>query len=396
MPSPNRAPGKRCGVARERGRAGAARYRLGPMSDDARGPSTRAVHAGLPAASQGDPFLPGPVLAAPTHWAGEFAPVGYGRYENATWSHLEAAIGALDGGDCVVFSSGMAATAAVLDTCLKAGDVLALPADGYYAIRKLVDERLPARGVEVRLVASDTVAMCEAAAGAALVWVETPSNPALDVVDIAAVAQAAHAAGALLAVDNTVATPLGTQPLALGADLAVISGTKALAGHSDVLLGAVSVRDAQIAADLHRARMLGGAILGPFEAWLAHRSLATLALRLERASANAVAVAAHLREAGVEGVVHPADDPLAARQMRWFGPLVSFALPSAAAAERFLAGCAMVADATSFGGVHSSAERRGRHGTDAVPEGFIRFSCGIEDTADLLADVDRGLAAARA
>ena len=364
------------------------------MSDA--GPSTRVVHAGLPDPARGEPFLPGPVLAAPTHWGGDFAPAGYGRQANATWSHLERAIGGLDGGECTVFSSGMAAAAALLDTCLAPGDAVVLPEDGYYAIRKLAEQRLAQRGVEIRLVASDTGAVCAAAAGAALVWIETPSNPSLDVVDIAAAARAAHAAGARLVVDNTVATPLGTQPLALGADAALVSGTKSLTGHSDLLLGAVSVRDEALAAELRNARTLGGAILGPFEAWLAHRSLATLALRLERSSANAEALAAHLRAAGVDGVAHPADHALAREQMRWPGPLVAFALPSREAAERFLGACRLVADSTSFGGVHSSAERRARHGTDAVPEGFIRFSCGIEDTADLLADVQQALAAARA
>ena len=361
---------------------------------DGAGPSTRAVHAGLPAVRQGDPLLPGPVLAAPTHWSGDFGPGGYGRETNSTWRHLEAAIGALDGGECVVFASGMAAVSAVLEPRLGAGDVLVLGDGGYYAVRKLVRERLAARGVDVRIVASETRALCAAVEGARLVWVETPANPGLGVVDIAAVADAAHAAGGLLAVDNTVATPLGTQPLVHGADLAVTSGTKSLTGHSDLLLGAVSARDPSLAAAIRTARSQGGAILGPLEAWIAHRSLATLALRLERSSANALRLAEHLRARGVGGVVHPADDPVAELQMRYFGPLVGFALPSAAAAERFLAACSLVAEATSFGGVHSSAERRGRHGTDAVPEGFIRFSCGIEDPEDLLADVDRGLDAA--
>jgi cystathionine gamma-lyase len=220
------------------------------------------------------------------------------------------------------------------------------------------------------------------------VWVETPSNPRLDVCDIAAVADAAHAAGALLAVDNTVCTPLGQQPLALGADFAMLSGTKSLCGHSDVLLGAVSSADTGAVAALKRWRTQSGSIPGGFEAWLAHRSLASLGLRLERSSANAAALAALLDSRGdvLEVLTPPAGD-----QMTYPGPLVGFTLESAGRAQAFLAACELVTEATSFGGIESTAERRARWGTDAVPEGFIRFSAGCEDTADLLADVERAL-----
>jgi cystathionine gamma-lyase len=264
--------------------------------------------------------------------------------------------------------------------------------DGYPGIRKLAEERLAPVGVHVRWVPTDTAAVVQAASDAALVWVETPSNPGLHSCDVRAVAEAAHASGALLAVDNTLATPLGMQPLALGADLAVISATKLVSGHSDLLLGAVSVRDGALAEDLRTWRSQTGAIAGPFEAWLAHRSLATLGLRLERASANAQALAEVLATRDdVTDVRHPAGDPVAAAQMDHFGPLVCFTLESAAAAQTFLDACELVTEATSFGGVESTAERRARWGTDAVPEGFIRFSAGCEDTADLVADVVRAL-----
>jgi cystathionine gamma-lyase len=224
------------------------------------------------------------------------------------------------------------------------------------------------------------------------VWVETPSNPGLRSCDVRVVAGAAHTAGALLAVDNTLATPLGMQPLALGADFAVISATKLVSGHSDMLLGAVSVRDGELASALRAWRSQTGAIAGAFEAWLAHRSLATLGLRLERASDNALALAEALgHRDDVTDVRHPAGDPVAAAQMDRFGPLVGFTLPSAEAAQAFLDACVLVSEATSFGGVESTAERRGRWGTDAVPEGFIRFSAGCEDTVDLLADVVQAL-----
>jgi cystathionine gamma-lyase len=352
------------------------------------GPSTRAIHAGLPEPVQGEPLLPGPVLAAPYHLRGgkDAAPYGYGRDENPSWTHLERALGELDGGECTVFASGMAAVTAVLFSVLKGGDVLVACGDGYPGIRGLAHDHLEPLGVSVRLVGTPEVA--SAVDGAALVWVETPSNPRLDLVDIAALAEAAHGAGALLAVDNTVCTPLGQQPLAHGANFAMVSGTKSLCGHSDVLLGAVTVRDAALAEGLRRWRTLSGAIAGGFEAWLAHRSLATLGLRLERSSANAAALAALLRERDdVVEVCHPGESP----QMSFTGPLVGIDLGTADRAQAFLAACSLVAEATSFGGVHSTAERRGRWGTDDVSEGFIRFSAGCEDPEDLLADVERAL-----
>jgi cystathionine gamma-lyase len=358
------------------------------------GPSTRAIHAGRPPAEQGAPLMPGPVMAAPYHLRGDAdaSPYGYGRDANPTWAALESAIGALDGGETVSFASGMAAVSAVVLSRLRPGDVLVATEDGYPGIRKLAADRLVPAGVHVRWVETATAALVRAARGAALVWVETPSNPRLHSCDVRAVAEAAHAAGALLAVDNTVATPLGMQPLELGADFAVISATKLVSGHSDMLLGAVSVRDPALADALRAWRSQTGAIAGPFEAWLAHRSLATLGLRLERSSANALAIADAVRaHAAVTDVCHPADDPVAATQMDHFGPLVGFTLPSAEAAQAFLDACDLVTEATSFGGVESTAERRGRWGTDAVPDGFIRFSAGCEDTADLVADVAQAL-----
>jgi cystathionine gamma-lyase len=275
----------------------------------------------------------------------------------------------------------MAALTAVILPRLRPGQVLVACGDGYPGIRKLAAEDLEPHGVQVRLVRTDTDAVVAAVDGAALVWVETPSNPALDVCDVNAVAAAAHAAGALLAVDNTVATPLGSRPLDHGADFAMVSGTKSLSGHSDVLLGAVSVRDPALADELRAWRSRTGSVLGPFEAWLAHRSLATLGLRLERSQANARALADAL--AGRDDVTG----------VRWpgVGAVVALTLASAERAQAFLDACELVSEATSFGGVHSTAERRARWGTDDVPEGFIRFSAGCEDTADLVADVLQAL-----
>jgi cystathionine gamma-lyase len=358
------------------------------MTDAPRlGPSTRAVHAGLPPAAQGEPLLPGPVLAAPYHLRGDpnTTPYGYGRDANPTWTNLERAIGELDGGRCVVFASGMAAVAAVVLPRLKPGDVLVACGDGYPGIRKIAELDLEPKGIEVRLVPTDTERIVAASDGATLVWVETPSNPQLDVCDLDVVVAAAHAAGALAAVDNTVATPLGMRPLDHGADFAMTSGTKALTGHADMLMGAVSVRDDALAEELVEWRTRTGSILGPFEAWLAHRSLATLGLRPERSQANARAL--------VEALGPRAD----LSHVRWpgVGPVISFALPSADAAQAFLDASELVSEATSFGGVHSTAERRRRWATDDVPEGFIRFSAGCEDTDDLVADVLQALDAAQ-
>jgi cystathionine gamma-lyase len=341
-----------------------------------RGFSTRAAHAGLPAPVQGEPFLPGPVLAAPFHLAGDIGEVvGYNRDGNPTWALYESALAELEGADVVIFASGMAAVHAALETSLKPGDVLVAPDDGYPGIRLIAQDHLAPRGIEVRLVATDDTAIREAMDGATLVWLESPSNPGLDVVGIAGIARDS---GALVAVDNTLAGPLHQPVLELGADLSVASATKYLTGHSDINMGYVATRDTKRLRDW---RELTGALPGPFETWLAHRSLATYPLRLERQMANARALADALRaRSEVADVRYPG-----------LGAVVCFTLASADAAQRFLAGCELVIEATSFGGLHSSAERRGRWGTDAVAEGFIRFSCGIEDTPDLLADVARGL-----
>jgi cystathionine gamma-lyase len=348
-----------------------------------RGPSTRSVHAGLPAEAQGEPFLPGPVFAAPFHLRGpvDAAPYTYGRYDNPAWSNLEAALGELEGGEVVVFASGMAAVSAIVVEALRPGDALVAPSDAYPGIRAIATEHLGPRGIEARLVPSDAAAVREAMPGATLVWIESPSNPGLDVLDVVALTGEAHAAGAAVAVDNTLAGPLRTRPLDAGADWAVMSASKHITGHSDLVLGYVATRDADRAAALRAWRGTTGAIPGPFEAWLAHRSLATYAVRLERQERNAAAVAELLR--GRDDVA----------DVRWpgVGSVVCFTLASAERAQAFFAASALVSEATSFGGLHTSGERRARWGTDDVAEGWIRFSAGIEDTEDLLADIAAAL-----
>ena len=363
------------------------------------GDGTRAVHAGLPPPRQGEPLLPGPTFASYYHLEGdpEASDYVYGRYGNPTWTRYERALGELEEGIAVAFASGMAAASAILLPLLRAGDALVVPADGYPAVRTLATGQLAECGVDVRQVSAAEVPSDEVLRGAKLVWIETPSNPGLEAVDVAALAGRAHDAGALVAVDNTLATPLGQLPLALGADFSVSSDSKHLTGHGDLILGHVAVRDAARADALLAWRTQTGAIPGPFEAWLAHRSLATLELRLERQCTTALALAERLLfRPDVVDVRYPGlpADPsheVASRQMRRFGTVVCFTLDSRERAERFLAACRLVAQATSFGSVHSSAERRARWGGDDVAEGFIRLSVGCETPEDLLADVERAL-----
>ncbi|WP_367124803.1 cystathionine gamma-lyase [Streptomyces phytohabitans] len=385
------------------------------MSASADGDGTRVVRAGLPEEEPYAAPLPGPVFAAHYHLPGDptGAPYAYGRDANPTWTALEQAIGELEAPDAddatgaddggvpgpvhtVTFASGMGAISAVLLGTARPGDIVVLPSDGYNLLVP-TRERLEGYGVEVRTAPTGGDAQLDALDGARLLWIESPSNPGLDVCDIRRLTDAAHARGALVAVDNTLATPLGQRPLALGADFSVASGTKALTGHGDVLLGYVACRDPELAATVRQWRKTVGAIPGPMEAWLAHRSLATLEVRTRRQAENALALAEALGgRPEVRDVRHPGlpSDPsyaLASRQMRRFGCLVSFTLPDREFCERFLAALRLVDDATSFGSVRTTAERRARWGGDAVPEGFVRMSVGLEDAADLVADVERAL-----
>jgi cystathionine gamma-lyase len=357
--------------------------------------ATRVVRAGLPPAEQGEPFLPGPTFAGAYHAAGDpaLSPYTYGRFHNPTWARFEDALTELEGGPSVVFASGMAATAALLGVLLHPGDVVALPADSYYTTRLIAGGYFAQMGMQVRRAPTAQNAQLQSLDGAKLLWLESPSNPNLDVCDIAALVAAAHERGAFVVVDNTTPTALGQQPLELGADFVVASDTKALTGHADLILGHVAARDESWAERLRAWRTQMGAVPGPMEVWLAHRSLATLDVRLARQCQTALRVAEHLAaRADVVAVRYPGlpTDPaheIAKRQMRRFGPVVSFTLADRAAAERFLSDCNLVYEATSFGGVHTTAERRARWGGDVIPEGFIRLSAGCEDAEDILADL---------
>ncbi len=374
------------------------------MSEGSWGDGTRSVRAGESAGVPGAPLRPSPVFAAPFHLGDQPPRAGgadaYGRTEHPTLREFEAAVGALDGGRCLSFATGMAAITAAVLPFVGSGDRIVLPSDGYYTTRLLGADELERFGVRVDYVPTpeiEAVAARGDLAGARMVLLETPSNPRLDVCDIAAVARATRAAGALLAVDNTTATPLGQRPLELGADLTVGSDTKALTGHSDLLLGHVSTTDDELHARIAAWRGHTGSIPGPFEAWLGHRSMSTLDLRLARQAANAAAVAELLAGwPAVRGVRWPwrPQDPsfdLAARQMLRPNGVVSAELPGEAAVMEVLAASRLWTAATSFGGVHSTIDRRAQWGADAVEPGFLRLSCGIEDTRDLVEDLSAAL-----
>jgi cystathionine gamma-synthase len=349
--------------------------------------ATTLVSAGRPPAEP-NAGLNVPVTLTSTYVASDGATrpgdLGYGRWTNPTWEAFEDALGALEGGRALLFGSGMAAIAATL-SLLPEGAVVVLPRHAYNGTLSLVSAlagagRLTPRPVDVH----DTDAVVAALPGAAMLWVETPTNPMLEVADLPALVAAGSAAGALVAVDNTFATPLLQRPLADGADVVVHSVTKYLAGHSDVVLGATVTADDALRARLHGYRTLHGAIPGPMEAYLALRGLRTLHLRVERSGANAAELVRRLAE-------HPA-----VTRVRYpgFGSIVSIEVAGGAeAAERVASGVRLWVHATSLGGVESSLERRRRHAGEpvTVPENLLRLSVGIEDVEDLWHDLCNAL-----
>jgi cystathionine gamma-lyase len=356
------------------------------------------LHQGAHDLRRGDAIAPAIVPSTIFHLPDSpDAPIPYGRYSNPGWERLEAALAMLEGGATTLFPSGMAAVGAVLFATLRAGDRVLLPADGYFAVRALAQQFLAGLGVEVTL--RPTRAFAEGGfVGFRLVWMEVPSNPGLDVCDIPAVVAAAHAAGAIVAADTTTLTPLGLRALDHGVDVVAAAGTKAINGHSDVLMGHVSTRDAALHERVRVWRKFAGPVPGPFEAWQVRRGLETLEIRYERMCRNAQAVAETLAgHRAVQAVRYPGlpGDPahnLARAQWTAFGFMVGATFASHEAAERFLAGCRCLAQSTSFGGVHSSGERRARWGDDVLP-GYVRLSLGIEPTAVLLREIGRALEA---
>ena len=365
--------------------------------DGTYGDSTRSVKAVGSEAIPGAPVTPPPVPASTYHLSPDEAePLdSYGRSSNPTWRQLESALAELEGAAAALtFGSGMAAITSVLRVLAKPRSKLVVPADGYYQVRRYAAEYLAPQGVTV--VEANSSDICDAAVDANVVLAETPVNPGLDVVDLHHLAMTCRGRGAILVVDNTTATPLGQQPLSLGADLVVASATKALSGHSDLVAGYVAGSHAELMAAVERDRLLAGPILGAFEAWLVLRSLGSAGLRYERQCHNAQALAVMLRaHPAVRSVRYPGlpDDPshqVASLQMKRFGGLVAVELADAAAVHALVQRSALLIASTSFGGIHTSVDRRARWG-DPVDDGFARISLGIEDTDDLIADIDQAL-----
>jgi len=360
--------------------------------------ATTAIVAGRPARRPDSP-LNEPVVFASTYHAG--GPVAYGRDGNPTWSALEEVIGALEGGSAVSFASGMAAVAAVFEQ-VPVGGVIVLPRDGYYGTRAFLAVMVPGRW-NIRFVDIwDTEATVAACDGAELLWIESPTNPKLDVADIPALCESAHALDVRVAVDNTYMTPLGQRPLDLGADLVVHSVSKLLAGHADVVLGAaVAAPGSDLCTDLRRQRSMAGAIPGPMEAFLAQRGIRTLPLRFRQSQANAGELAPRLAaHPAVERVRYPglSTDPWhdrARAQMDGFGNMIAFEVYGGPiAAQAAACSTRLIVHATSLGGIESSMERRAKWSGEDSPPSLLRLSVGCEDIEDLWADLDHSLAVA--
>jgi cystathionine gamma-synthase len=338
-----------------------------------------------------------PVVFAGTYHAG--GPVGYGRDGNPTWSALEETIGALEGGRALAFASGMGAITAVFES-LAPGARIVVPRDSYIGTRAFLADRSGRGRFDARLAdVTDTAATLAACEGAALLWIETPTNPLIGIADLAALCAGARRAGARIAVDNTFATPLLQRPLELGADVVVHSVTKYLSGHSDLQLGAAVTRDEALLGELFNRRELYGAIPGPMEAYLALRGIRTLPVRLERAQASAGELARRLsRHPAVARVRYPGlpGDPghaVASRQMDGFGAMLSFEMKGGAeAAESVCASVRILTHATSLGGVETLIERRHKwRGEEATPPALLRMSVGCENVEDLWADLEQAL-----
>jgi cystathionine gamma-synthase len=326
----------------------------------------------------------------------------YGRYTSPTADAAEQLLGALEDARSLVFASGMTAWTTLCLALLEPGSILVIPDRGYYGVETLAGQLLERFGVEVRRYAaggSDTAALASACRGAALALVETPANPQLTVLDLREAAEAAHAGGALLVCDNTVATPILQRPLDLGADITWHSATKFLAGHSDALAGVLATRDAALADRIAGVRAAIGTLLSPDAAWLLVRGLRTLAVRVERQSATALELARRLDlDPRVSAVHYPGLESapghaVAARQMHGgFGGLLSFEVADSQAAEQLEDRLTVIRRATSLGSVESLIERRGRIEPEGrVPQGLLRLSVGLEHVEDLWDDLDSAL-----
>jgi len=363
-------------------------------------PETAVICAGRPGHAPGGP-LNTPIVLASNFHVGRTGEDGraYSRTDaTPTWEALESAVGQVEGGHAVAFSSGMAAIAAVLDLVSAGGRIVA-PKDCYFGVGELLtDAQEHGRWAIDRVDLTDTAAVQAAAAGADLLWLETPSNPLLEVADLPALCAAGRRAGAIVGVDNTFATPLLQQPLALGADVSVHSATKFIGGHSDLLSGITIAREHALAGRLRHRRGLSGATPGALEAFLALRGLRTLALRLARGQANAGELARRLDgHPAVSRVRYPGlpGDPghrTAAAQMTGFGAVLAFEVADVPTADRLCDAVHVIVHATSLGGVETTIERRSKlPGQEHVPPGLLRLSVGCEHIDDLWNDLNAAL-----
>jgi len=362
---------------------------------------SKVVAAGRPT-KQPDGELNPPIALNSTFHEG--GPIGYGRYGNETWSALEDAISILEGGKTLLFSSGMAAISAVF-SLLPEGSVVVAANNGYQGTTTLLKKLHESEKLKVRFVnLANTDETMAAIPGAQMLYLESPLNPLLEIIDLPKLVAAGKAAGCGVTVDNTLATPLLQNPLALGADIVIHSVTKYLSGHSDLILGSLSTNDLALYNRLEQSRRYGGAIAGPFEAWIALRGIRTFALRMQRSQENALELASRLSKDGrVTKVRYPglptdAYHQMAKSFMKGFGAMISFDVNGTADQVDLMCNSSkLITNATSLGGVESIWERRRRWATEStlVPENLIRFSVGIENVDDLWADIQHALSVAK-
>jgi cystathionine gamma-synthase len=358
-------------------------------------PATIAIIAGRGPEEPGLPMNVPPVLTS----VFKTGPgILYARAGNPTWSAFEETVGALEGGTCLAFSSGMGAVSAVLNG-LSVGAKVVFSADSYTGTRLQLERMADKGGLSpVAVDVTDTEAVIEACEGAELLWLESPTNPMLSIPDIARLAAAGHDRGATVVVDNTFATPLLQRPFELGADIVIHSASKFISGHSDLIMGLAITRDEGWHDELLRQRTLGGAIPGPLETYLALRGLRTLPVRLEKAQSNAIELARRLEEhPAIERVIYPGlashpDHEIATRQMRGPGAMLCFVVAGGAdAADAACERVQVITHATSLGGIDTSMERRSRWEGENAPEGLIRMSVGCEAIEDLWTDLTKAL-----
>ena len=360
-------------------------------------PASQVVASGRPERTGDASLNPNIELSATFHAGGE---IGYGRFGNSSWKALESAIEVIEAGKTILFSSGLAAISAIFRT-LPNSSIIVTSKNGYTGTMNLLRQITEVNSMQVRYVdVSNTEEVITALEGANFAWIESPTNPALEVADLPTIIKAAKAQSVLVGVDNTFATGLNQKPLQMGADYSMNSVTKYLSGHSDVLMGSVSTNNPELFSKVFDVRKFHGAIPGPFEAWLALRGIRTLALRLDKAQENALELAKRLStHPNVERVRYPglATDPhhlMAKSFMKGFGAIVCIEVKGGAAmADKACESTKLVTYATSLGGVESLWERRQRWGSEApsIPDNLVRISVGIEEIEDLWADIDQAL-----